>query len=195
MHTRCSVHSDEPFPLFLEDVLTTSTVCPKNSIQAGLGGVGLPTAIKETEEGITNFGNFIAVKKHFTHTINVTNLGVIEFPIFASSDSGIHQTFDLTHWSGVSGTNVMYQGSGGIATPLVPLTELSQSGPPRAEHLLPSRPGRSHRDRGHQSPTAATAEIQRRQCRYTHWQDWTDKIQSPDHFPLECEQLHSIAQR
>jgi hypothetical protein len=68
---------------------------PKNSIQTRFGSVGLPTTIKQSDESITHLSNTIAMKKYETHTILIGNHSVIEFPILASSDSGIHQTFDL----------------------------------------------------------------------------------------------------
>ena len=82
-------------------MLTRHTMLSKNSIQARLGGVCLPTAIKESNKVLANFSDLVTVKHNNANTISVNNSSVIEFEIFASSDSGVHQTFDLTHGLGL----------------------------------------------------------------------------------------------
>jgi hypothetical protein len=69
----------------------------KNSIQTGFGGIGLPTTIKQPDESITDFGNFVAVQEHKTHTVDVSDFGVARLPIDAFGDGSIHLGFDLTH--------------------------------------------------------------------------------------------------
>jgi len=95
------VHSNEPLKLLLKDTIATLTVRLENSIQARFGGVGLPTAIKQANETITNFGNLVTVKEYHRNAVIVNNSGVSRLPIIASRDSGIHQTFDLTHGLGL----------------------------------------------------------------------------------------------
>ena len=96
-----SVHSNEPLKLLLKDTIATLTVSSENSIQARLGGVGLPTAIKQADETITNLGNLVAVEQYLTHAIFVNHSSVGRLPISASRDSGIHLGFDLTHGLGL----------------------------------------------------------------------------------------------
>ena len=87
----------KPVEVLLEDTLTRATVSAKNSIQARLGGVGLPTSIHQHDEVITNLGNLVAMKEHMRHTIVSGDHGVGIAPITLLADSGIHLLFDLTH--------------------------------------------------------------------------------------------------
>ena len=98
-----SVHSNEPLKLLLKDTIATLTVSSENSIQARLGGVGLPTAIKQADETITNLSNQIAVKKYTRDGIALLKLytSVGRLPIATVSDGGIHLGFDLTHGLGL----------------------------------------------------------------------------------------------
>ena len=70
----------------------------KNSIQAGLGGSGLPTAIKKAKEVVTDFCNFVPVKEYKTHTVDKLNFSVFQFPINLVGDGSVHLAFDLPHW-------------------------------------------------------------------------------------------------
>lgn len=72
----------------------------QDSIQARFGGVGLPTAIKQTDEVITHLGDTIAVKEYETHAVSIANHSVARLPIFLIGDGIIHQAFDLTHCRG-----------------------------------------------------------------------------------------------
>ena len=87
----------KPVEVLLEDTLTRATVSAENSIQARLGGVGLPTSIHQHDEVITNLCNLVTMKEHMGDTIVSDNHSVSRLPIGASSDSGIHLAFDLTH--------------------------------------------------------------------------------------------------
>ena len=69
----------------------------KNSIQARLGGVGLPTTIHQDNEIVTNLSDFVVVKEHMGDTIVVNNHGVRTFPVTLLADGGVHLGFDLTH--------------------------------------------------------------------------------------------------
>jgi len=95
LHPTISVQTNEPLPFLLKHTLTITTMLTKDSIQTRFGSVGLPTTIKQSDKSITHLSNTIAMKKYKTHTILVGNHGVVTLPIFASSDSGIHQSFDL----------------------------------------------------------------------------------------------------
>jgi hypothetical protein len=98
-----SVHVNEPLKVLLEDTIATLTVSSENSIQARLGGVGLPTAIKQADETITNLGNLVTVKKYTGDVIALLKLypSVGRLPIATVSDGGIHLGFDLTHGLGL----------------------------------------------------------------------------------------------
>ena len=94
------LRTEEPIKVLLKDTLTTDSVLMKNSIQTGLGGIGLPTTIIQPDESITDFGNFVAVKVNKTHTVNVTNFRISRLPINTFGDGSIHLGFDFTHWVG-----------------------------------------------------------------------------------------------
>jgi hypothetical protein len=64
---------NEPLKVLLEYTFTLNPVNLKNSIQAGLGGIRLPTAIKQSDETITNLGNLVAVKSNNCHAIFVSD--------------------------------------------------------------------------------------------------------------------------
>jgi hypothetical protein len=98
-----SVHLNEPLKVLLEYTIATLTVRLENSIQARLGGVGLPTAIKQADETITNLGNLVTVKEYTGDGIALLKLypSVGRLPIATVSDGGIHLGFDLTHGLGL----------------------------------------------------------------------------------------------
>ena len=98
-----SVHLNKPLKVLLKDTIATLTVSSENSIQARLGGVGLPTAIKQADETITNLGNLVTVKEYTGDVIALLKLypSVGRLPIATVSDGGIHLGFDLTHGLGL----------------------------------------------------------------------------------------------
>ena len=93
---------NEPLKVPLEYTLTPNPVLLKNSIQAGLGGIRLPTTIKQSDETITNLCNLVAVKIYTGDAIALLILytSVVHCPILTISDGSVHQGFNLTHWWG-----------------------------------------------------------------------------------------------
>ena len=92
---------NEPIKVLLKYTFALDSVLRENSIQAGLGGVGLPTAIKDLHEVITNGGDMIAVQVYLrlTSFVVIDNLSVCTFPVAVLTNGGVHFTFDLTHES------------------------------------------------------------------------------------------------
>jgi len=72
----------------------------KNSIQAGLGGIGLIPTIIQPDESITHLSNLIAVQINETHTPNVNDFRIVTLPINTFGDGGVHLAFDFAHWVG-----------------------------------------------------------------------------------------------
>jgi hypothetical protein len=72
----------------------------KNSIEAGLGGVGLIPTIIKAKETITNLSNQIAVKVYTGDAIALLILyaSVGTGPINFGSDGSVHLAFNLPHW-------------------------------------------------------------------------------------------------
>ena len=92
------VVSDEPLKLVLIDTIGECTAeLFDDSVETRFGGVGLPTAIKDANEGITNLSNLVTVQVHSRHTVVVSNLGVAHTPVSVVLDGDVHQTLNLTH--------------------------------------------------------------------------------------------------
>jgi hypothetical protein len=91
------VKINEPSPLLLKYTFATKSMLRKNSIEARFGGVRLPTTIEKTNESITNLSDLVAMKIDKGNAVNVSDFGVLQFPINTFGDCGIHQGFDLTH--------------------------------------------------------------------------------------------------
>ena len=96
---------NEPLKVPLEYTLTPNPVLLKNSIQAGLGGIRLPTAIKQSDEIITNLSNLVAVKSNNCHAIFVSDGSIAAAEVATVGDGIVHQGFDLTHLVGLLGMN------------------------------------------------------------------------------------------
>jgi hypothetical protein len=96
---------DEPLKVLLEYTLTPNPVNLKNSVQAGLGGIRLPTAIKQSDETITNLGNLVAVKEYICHAIFVSDGSIAAAEVATVGDGSVHQGFNLTHLVGLLGMN------------------------------------------------------------------------------------------
>ena len=93
------VITDVPCKLLLKH---TVSVCiaelVDDSIQARLGGVGLPTSVIHSNEVITNLSNLVAVKVHSRETIVISgHASVSVSPVLACLDSSIHEGLNLTH--------------------------------------------------------------------------------------------------
>ena len=96
---------NEPLKVPLEYTLTPNPVDLKNSVQAGFGGIRLPTAIKQSDETITNLSNLVAVKSNNCHAIFVSNGSIATAEVATIGDGSIHQGFNLTHLVGLLGMN------------------------------------------------------------------------------------------
>ena len=69
----------------------------QQGIQTGLGGVGLPSAVKNLHRFIGDLSDQVAVQVYRGDAIGVDHLGVSILPILASGDGTVHQGFNLTH--------------------------------------------------------------------------------------------------
>ncbi len=120
---------DEPIEVALKHTFALDSVLLKNRIQTRFSGRRLITTIEDLHEVVTNGGNVVAVQIHFgLLSFGVKgNLSVARLPIQGVTNGSIHLGFDLTHCGVSLSTNVVWQESGGIATPLVPVPELSHS--------------------------------------------------------------------
>jgi len=128
------VEANEPLIVLLEYTLTSNTMLSENSIQARLGGVRLPTTVIQFDAIVINLSNQIAMQRDIRNTLNCPDTSVIKFEIFALSDSGVHEAFDLTHERKVKwfvNLRLYLQRMGAIATPCVPLGRLSPEEPRR----------------------------------------------------------------
>ena len=98
-NTLRGVHLHKPIKVLGEDFIIGSTILGENSIEARFGGVGLPTAVKKTDETFTNLGNLVTVKTNNRDLIFFVkvNTSVARLPVDAVSDGGVHLLFDLTH--------------------------------------------------------------------------------------------------
>ena len=97
---------NEPIPVLLEYTFALNPVDLKNSIQAGLGGIRLPTAIKQSDKTITNLRNLVTVKSNNCHAIFVSDGSIATAEVATVGDGSVHQGFNLTHLVGLLGMNV-----------------------------------------------------------------------------------------
>ncbi len=92
------VVTNEPLKIFLKDTISESTTeLVDDSIQARLGGVRLPTAIKYSDKIITNFCNQVTVQVYFRQRTFGDNLSVGVLPVGVRCDGSVHLRFNLTH--------------------------------------------------------------------------------------------------
>lgn len=98
-NTLGSVHRNEPIEVLLKYTVTRFAVLFQNSIEARFGGIGLPTAIKEADEVITDLGNLVTVKANNREVIFLVkgDRSVTRLPVGVVSDGGVHCLLDLTH--------------------------------------------------------------------------------------------------
>jgi hypothetical protein len=87
----------EPRPFFLEDTLAREAVGIHDRIQAGLGGVRLPTPIVEGDALIRDLSNQVTVKTDLSDVPVHGDGGVSRFPVTTLGDRGVHEAFDLAH--------------------------------------------------------------------------------------------------
>ena len=98
-NTLRGVHLHKPVKVLGENFIVGSTILRENSIEARFGGVGLPTAVKQSDETFTNLGNLVAVEtnnRDLFFFVKV-NRSVARLPVGAVSNGSIHLVFDLTH--------------------------------------------------------------------------------------------------
>ena len=91
------VDSHKPLTFLLKYTLTATSVCFKNSIEAGFGGNSLPTTIEKFNPGLANASDQVTVQEHIAAVGIRNDLSVVEFEINTVSDSGVHLAFDLAH--------------------------------------------------------------------------------------------------
>jgi len=92
------VVTNEPLKLLLKHTVSVGTAeLVNDSIQARFGGAGLPTAIVDSNEVITNLSNLVTVKVNNRDTIFSGDSSVSERPVLACLDSSIHEGLNLTH--------------------------------------------------------------------------------------------------
>ena len=91
------VHLNEPLKVFLKHTVALFAVLCQDGIQAGLGGVGLPTAIKQTDEVVTDLSDQVTMETHLGDAVNVIHSGVAAVPVATIGDGGVHLGFNLTH--------------------------------------------------------------------------------------------------
>ena len=68
-----------------------------DSVETGFGGVGLPSAVKDFHEVITDLCNLVVVQIHSGHTVVVINSGVAHAPVGVVLNGNVHEFLDLTH--------------------------------------------------------------------------------------------------
>ena len=121
------VEANEPLKLVLIYTLASNTMLGENSIEARFGRHRLPTTIIQFDAVVINLSNQIAMQVDIRNAVNIQHLSVSILPIFASSDSGIHLAFDLTHERKVKwfvNLRLVWARMGAIATPCVTLDQL-----------------------------------------------------------------------
>ena len=100
----CSLSDElmnEPIEVLLDYTFALDSVLRKNSIQAGLGGVGLITTVEDLNEVITNDGDFVTVQVYggLVSFGIVADFGVVFLPVLVVRNGSVHFTFNLTHES------------------------------------------------------------------------------------------------
>ena len=113
------VEANEPFKLVLKHTFTRNSMLGHDSIQARLGGVRLPTTIKQTDVVVTNLSNLVTVKV-YSRLVSfriVAHLSVRTFPVAVVSDGSVHLLFDLSHVVWLFDLYVVWQQMGAESTP------------------------------------------------------------------------------
>ena len=94
-----AIGSEEPFEIFLEDALVAVAEVGEQSIEAALGGSGLPATVEQSDEVFADFSDLVAVQADDADALLriVMNRGVPRLPVAGGVSSGIHLSFDLAH--------------------------------------------------------------------------------------------------
>ena len=92
------VVTNEPLIILLKNTISDAIAeLIDDSIEARFGGVGLPTAIKDSNKILTNFGDQVTMQAHLRNAVFSDNRGVGIGPVLVTFDGSIHESFDLTH--------------------------------------------------------------------------------------------------
>ena len=92
------VVTDVPGEVTLEDAIREGVAeFVDDGIQAGLGGVALPTAIEDGHEVIANLSDQVAMETNLRDAVFSGNSRVAAAPVLVCLDGGVHVGFDLTH--------------------------------------------------------------------------------------------------
>ena len=92
------VVANVPGEVTLEDAIRESVAeFVDDGIQAGLGGVALPTAIKDGNEVIANLSDQVAMETNLRDAVLGGNSRVAVAPVLVCLDGGVHEGFDLAH--------------------------------------------------------------------------------------------------
>ena len=91
------VHLNKPLEILLKHTVALLAMLSQNGIQSGFGGVGLPSAIKQTDEVVTDLSDQVTMETDLSDAVNVIHGGVAAVPVATVSDGGVHLGFNLTH--------------------------------------------------------------------------------------------------
>ena len=92
------VVTDVPGEVTLEDAIREGVAeFVDDGVQAGLGGVALPTAIEDGHEVIANLSDQVAMQANLRNAVLGGNSRVAAAPVLVCLDGGVHEGFDLTH--------------------------------------------------------------------------------------------------
>ena len=121
------VEANEPLIVLLEYTFASNATLMEDSIQARLGGIGLPTTIKDADVILTHVCNVVAVQIHFALVSVSVKLytSVSRLPVAVVSNGVEHLAFDLTHdLKRFVNLRLVWRMMGAIATPCVTLDQL-----------------------------------------------------------------------
>jgi hypothetical protein len=109
---RLTIHSTheltiEPIEVLLNYTFTRKSAGGKNSVQAGLGGVSLPSTVKQTNGVLINLSNLVPVKIYDTGVAFGDNFGVARCKVAHVMNRVDHLCFDFPHLVGLRGMNVV----------------------------------------------------------------------------------------
>ena len=92
------VVTDVPGKVTLENAIGESVAeLVDDGIQTGLGGVALPSTIKDGNEVIANLSDQVAMETNLRNAVLGGNSRVAVAPVLVCLDGGVHEGFDLTH--------------------------------------------------------------------------------------------------
>ena len=92
------VVANVPGEVTLEDAIRESVAeFVDDGIQAGLGGVALPTAVEDGHEVVANLSDQVAMETNLRDAVLGGNSGVAVAPVLVCLDGGVHEGFDLAH--------------------------------------------------------------------------------------------------